>query len=491
MEMPVNQFKRAIASGNTLIGAWLMSGTPSTAEALGSVGFDFLVVDMEHTPIDTPQMIGILQAIAGTPAQAIVRPPWNDMVMVKRAMDAGAQTLLFPFVQNADEAKRAVASTRYPPDGVRGVAGTHRGSRYGTIPNYLKRANEEVCVIVQIETVPAFDQLRSIAAVPGVDSIFIGPGDLSASMGFIGDIGNAAVQDKLKEGAQEQRVAAAQVGVGVAEAGVYLHRQPAFDPGPQQVAQQHGIGDTNAAALLDVAQPPARRLGDLGRRRRCRIEVEPEPVADDALHPARAGRLIPQRGPEAAGEAAGRRVPGHDGLLGHPFQPDDLGHAGARRLGHGLKAEHPVQDVTGVDEEAGCAAGAQQQPGRLVRAQVAASGEVLIRRCVWGQSQYRGTPAAHRDAELGVEPGRAGGHGAVRLGDQLLEHGAGQTGAQHPIGVVVYQGEGADGVGEQGGFSHRRPVPRRGRYRPPPGPARANSSGPPGTAARPRRARPA
>src|SRR2546421_10711324 len=202
MEMPVNQFKRAIASGKTPIGAWLMSGPPSTAEALGSVGFAFLVVARDHTPIDTPQMIGILQAIAGTPAQAIVRPPWNDMVMVKRAMDAGAQTLLFPFVQNADEAKRAVASTRYPPDGVRGVAGTHRGSRYGTIPNYLKRANEEACVIVQIETLPAFDQLASIAAVPGVDSIFIGPGDLSASMGFIGDIGNAAVQDKLKEGAQ-------------------------------------------------------------------------------------------------------------------------------------------------------------------------------------------------------------------------------------------------------------------------------------------------
>ena len=97
---------------------------------------------------------------------------------------------------------RAVASTRYPPAGVRGVAGTHRGRRYGTIPNYLKRANEEACVIVQIETLPAFDQLEAIAAVPGVDSIFIGPGDLSASMGFLGDIGNAAVQDKLKAGAQ-------------------------------------------------------------------------------------------------------------------------------------------------------------------------------------------------------------------------------------------------------------------------------------------------
>lgn len=202
MDLPLNHFKRAISSGKTPIGAWLMSAAPSTAEALGCVGFDFLVVDMEHTPIDTPQMIGILRAIAGTPAQAVVRPPWNDMVMVKRAMDAGAQSLLFPFVQSAEEAKRAVASTRYPPQGVRGVAGTHRGSRFGTIPDYLKRANDEVCVIVQIETLPAFDRLEEIAAVPGVDSIFVGPGDLSASMGLMGDIGNPAVQDKLKSAAQ-------------------------------------------------------------------------------------------------------------------------------------------------------------------------------------------------------------------------------------------------------------------------------------------------
>src|SRR6266705_2592038 len=202
MDLPLNQFKRAIVSGKTPIGAWLMCATPSTAEALGCVGFDFLVVDMEHTPIDTPQMIGILQTIAGTSAQAVVRPPWNDMVMVKRCMDAGAQTLLFPFVQNPEEAKRAVAATRYPPQGIRGVAGTHRGSRYGTVANYLQRANDEICVIVQIETMPAFDQLEAIASVPGVDSIFIGPADLSASMGFLGDIGNVAVQEKLRAGAQ-------------------------------------------------------------------------------------------------------------------------------------------------------------------------------------------------------------------------------------------------------------------------------------------------
>ncbi len=205
MDLPINHFKRAIAAGRTPLGAWLGSGAASTAEALGCAGFDFLVVDMEHTPIDTPQMIGILQAIAGTPAQAIVRPPWNDMVMIKRALDAGAQTLLLPFVQDADEARRAVAYTRYPPEGVRGVAGTHRGSRYGTVPDYLKRASEEICVIVQIETLPALGKLEEIAAVPGIDSIFIGPSDLSASMGHLADVANPAVQEQLKAAAKACR----------------------------------------------------------------------------------------------------------------------------------------------------------------------------------------------------------------------------------------------------------------------------------------------
>jgi 4-hydroxy-2-oxoheptanedioate aldolase len=205
MDLPINHFKHAIVSGKTPVGAWLVSAAPSTAEALGCVGFDFLVVDMEHTPIDVPQMADILRSIAGTPAQAIVRPPWNDMVMVKRVLDAGAQSLLFPFVQNAEEAKRAVSYTRYPGAGVRGVAAMHRGSRYGTIPDYQKRAHEELCVIVQIETLAAFDQLQAIAEVPGVDSIFIGPADLSASMGMLGDIGNAAVQDKLRAGARACR----------------------------------------------------------------------------------------------------------------------------------------------------------------------------------------------------------------------------------------------------------------------------------------------
>lgn len=202
MDMPKNTFKQALRDGRIVYGTWLMSGAPSTAEALGCAGFDFLVVDMEHVPVDTPEMIEILRTLAGTPAQAVVRLPWNDMVMVKRALDGGAQNVMMPFVQNADEATRAVASTRYPPEGIRGVAAMHRASRYATVPNYLKGAGDEISVTVQIETLSALEQLPQIAAVPGVDSIFIGPGDLSASMGFLGDIGRVEVQDKLRHAAQ-------------------------------------------------------------------------------------------------------------------------------------------------------------------------------------------------------------------------------------------------------------------------------------------------
>jgi 4-hydroxy-2-oxoheptanedioate aldolase len=205
MDLPVNHFKRAIVSGKPPIGTWLSSGSPSTAEALGCAGFDFLVVDTEHTPIDVPQMTEILRAIAGTRAQAIVRPPWNDMVMIKRLLDAGAQSLLLPFVQDEHEAKRAVASTRYPPAGVRGVAGTHRGSRFGTVPNYMKSAASEICVIVQIETLSALARLEAIAAVEGIDSIFVGPNDLAASMGHLGDMNHAAVQEKVAFAAKECR----------------------------------------------------------------------------------------------------------------------------------------------------------------------------------------------------------------------------------------------------------------------------------------------
>jgi 2-dehydro-3-deoxyglucarate aldolase/4-hydroxy-2-oxoheptanedioate aldolase len=213
MDGYTNLFKRALNEGRTVFGAWLMSGTPATAEALGVSGFDFLVVDMEHTPLETHHMVDTLRTIAGTPASAVVRMPWNDMVMIKRALDGGAQSILMPFVQNADEARRAVSYTRYPPEGVRGVAGSHRGNRWGTVPNYFKAATDELCVMVQIETMGALAKLSEIAAVPGIDSVFIGPSDLSASRGHLGNIGHADVQATLRDAASQCRALGKPVGI--------------------------------------------------------------------------------------------------------------------------------------------------------------------------------------------------------------------------------------------------------------------------------------
>jgi 2-dehydro-3-deoxyglucarate aldolase/4-hydroxy-2-oxoheptanedioate aldolase len=191
-----NRFKTWLQSRRSPppLGTWLMAAAPATAEALGWGGFDFLVVDLEHVPLETADMIAVLRAMAPTPAEAVVRLAWNDTVMVKRAMDGGARTLLFPFVQNEAEAVRAVAATRYPPEGVRGVAAVHRGSRYGAIGDYLARANAAACVMVQLETPSALERLEAIAAVPGVDALFVGPADLAAGMGHLGNIDHPDVQ---------------------------------------------------------------------------------------------------------------------------------------------------------------------------------------------------------------------------------------------------------------------------------------------------------
>lgn len=205
MEMPVNSFKRALTGQKVPVGTWLMSASQSAAEALGCLGFDFLVVDMEHVPIDVPHALTLLQAIAGTPARPVVRLAWNDPVLVKRVMDIGAQTLMFPFVQNEDAARQAVAAARYPPEGARGFAAMHRASRYATVADYAQRANDEACVIVQIETAEAMGRLEAIASVPGVDAIFVGPGDLAATSGHIGDIANESVQAQMRQCAETCR----------------------------------------------------------------------------------------------------------------------------------------------------------------------------------------------------------------------------------------------------------------------------------------------
>lgn len=193
-----NDFKRKLAEGETLVGLWNSLGSPIAAEALSLVGYDWMLFDTEHAPVEVSDLSQLLQAAASGTASAVVRPAWNDQVLTKRVLDVGAQTLLVPFIQNADEARDAVANMRYPPEGRRGVAGSTRASRFGLAPGYLPSANDQICCLVQIETGDAFENLEEIATTPGVDGVFVGPSDLAASLGHLGSPGHPEVQEILK-----------------------------------------------------------------------------------------------------------------------------------------------------------------------------------------------------------------------------------------------------------------------------------------------------
>ena len=210
-----NRFKTWLGATDSRrpIGTWLMSAAPATAEAMGYVGFDFLVVDMEHVPIGISDLVSILRAVGCTPAEPVVRIAWNDQIIVKRVMDAGAKTVMLPYIQSAEDAKRAASFMRYPPIGARGVAAMHRASKYGRAANYLGQANREICTIVQLETPEAIDQLAAIAAVEGIDALFVGPGDLAAAMGHIGNVAHPDVQALIAKAAKDARSAGKPVGI--------------------------------------------------------------------------------------------------------------------------------------------------------------------------------------------------------------------------------------------------------------------------------------
>ena len=187
MDLPVNRFKHAIHSGQKQIGLWSHLSSHISTEILAHCGFDWLVLDMEHSPNELPDILSQLQAMQGGSATPVVRVPWNDAVTFKRLLDIGVQSFLVPYVQSAEEARNAVAATRYPPHGVRGYAGAPRASGYGRVKDYAHRCAEELCVLVQIETVEGLNHLEAIAAVEGVSGVFIGPGDLSAALGHLGN----------------------------------------------------------------------------------------------------------------------------------------------------------------------------------------------------------------------------------------------------------------------------------------------------------------
>ncbi|MDP3701692.1 MAG: HpcH/HpaI aldolase/citrate lyase family protein [Hylemonella sp.] len=207
MKTPVNPFKQAIANRQAQIGLWVNLANPISTEICAGAGFDWLLLDGEHSPNTLSTLLAQLQAVAAYPAtHAIGRVPLGHgeagTALIKQFLDLGFQTLLVPMVDTAEQAAALVQAMRYPQDdgkgGIRGMAGA-RASRWGRYPNYAKEANEQVCLLVQVESKTALDNLEAIAATPGVDGVFIGPADLSASLGYIGQATHPEVQKAIDD----------------------------------------------------------------------------------------------------------------------------------------------------------------------------------------------------------------------------------------------------------------------------------------------------
>ena len=213
MELPRNAFKHAIRAGQQQVGLWVSLASAYSAELVAGSGFDWLLLDGEHSPNDPPRILEQLQAVAPYPVTPIVRPAWNDKVLIKRYLDVGVQAFLVPYVSSAAEARAAVEAVRYPPRGIRGVAGTTRASRYGRIADYAKRAEDEICMLVQIETRAGLEDLDAIARTDGIDGVFIGPADLAAGLGHLGEIGHADVQSAIKDAIARIRACGKPAGI--------------------------------------------------------------------------------------------------------------------------------------------------------------------------------------------------------------------------------------------------------------------------------------
>jgi len=200
MPAPKNMFKTALKDGKLQLGLWQALTSPVTVEICGNAGYDWLLIDAEHAPNDLPLLVEQLRALKGSPSHPIVRPPIGETWIIKQLLDIGAQTLLVPMVESGEQAKSLVRAMLYPPHGVRGVgAALARASGYNSIPDYLKTANDEVCLLLQIESRTGIEVLDEITCTDGVDGVFIGPADLAADMGHLGHPGHAAVQAAVED----------------------------------------------------------------------------------------------------------------------------------------------------------------------------------------------------------------------------------------------------------------------------------------------------
>lgn len=214
MELPINTFKRGLSLRKPQLGLWAAYADAYVTESLASIGFDWLLVDNEHAPNDLRSTLAQLQAVAPYCSHPVVRPVRCDTSLIKQMLDIGVQTLLLPMIDTSEQAREAVAATRYPPHGVRGVGSAlARASRWNRVPGYLDHAAEEICVLVQVETVAGLGQLDAIANVEGVDGVFFGPADLSASMGLLGKPGEDRVRNAILNGIDVVKRAGKSAGV--------------------------------------------------------------------------------------------------------------------------------------------------------------------------------------------------------------------------------------------------------------------------------------
>jgi len=251
-----NQFRADMRAGKRLIGCWASLAAPITTEILGLAGFDWILLDGEHSPNDVTTFVPQLMALKGSPSAPVVRPPWNEPVIIKRLLDIGFHNFLLPYVETADQARGAVAATRYPPEGIRGVSVAHRSNMYGTVSGYFSDINDNITVLLQIESRQGLGAIDDIAAVDGVDGLFVGPSDLAAAFGHLGNANHPEVQGAIRHVFARARAAGKAAGI---LAGVEDDARRYLDWGATFVAVGSDLGLFRAAsqALSDRFKEPA------------------------------------------------------------------------------------------------------------------------------------------------------------------------------------------------------------------------------------------
>lgn len=218
MPAPINTFKKALGAGETLFGCWLSLADAGAAEIIGTTGFDWVLIDGEHTPNDIRSIRDQLGALDSSPSDVLVRVPVGETWLIKQVLDVGAQTILVPMVESAEQARELVRACTYPPTGTRGVGATAaRASRFGSYSDYIATADAQICLIVQVENRAGIAALDEILAVEGVDGVFIGPSDLSTDMGYEGNIDAPEVQDTIRDALG--RIAASDKAAGIMSLG--------------------------------------------------------------------------------------------------------------------------------------------------------------------------------------------------------------------------------------------------------------------------------